>query len=116
MVSQVGRRRHQAAGGKVFQTQRVILGSGMQVGERRVAGVAGLGKQGEIGQLEFRGQFGAPGLLALPRLREPSGIGEAGKKEHDEQGEEPCRQSREARSGGHRAWRMAARRSSTGAP
>ena len=43
----------------MFETQRVILGGGMQVGERRVAGVAGLGKQGEIGQSELGGQFGA---------------------------------------------------------
>jgi hypothetical protein len=33
MVSQVGRRRHQAAGRKVLETQRMILGGGMQVGE-----------------------------------------------------------------------------------
>ena len=63
MVSQVGRWRHQAAGGKVFETQRVILGGGMEVGERNVAGVAGLGEQGEIGQPEFRGQFAARALL-----------------------------------------------------
>jgi len=54
-----------------------------------VAGVAGLGEQGEIGQLQLRGQCGACGLLAGPLVRESSGIGEGGEKEHDEQGEDP---------------------------
>ena len=75
----------------MFQTQRVILGGGMQVGERRVAGVAGLGEQGEIGHLQLLGQCAAHRLLTRPLLREPAGIGEAGEKEHDEQGEDPGR-------------------------
>ena len=80
-----------------------------------MAGVARLGEQGEIGQLQFCGQFGAHRLLAGPLVREPAGIGKAGEKQDDEQGEDPCRQAGGA-GGGHKAWRMAARRSSAGAP
>ena len=44
------------------------------------------------------------------------GIGEAGEKQDDEQGEDPCRQAGGAPGVLHKAWRMAARRSSAGAP
>jgi len=78
MVSQVGRRRHQAAGREVLQTQRMILESGVQVGLRRVASVAGFGKQGEIGQLQFFGQRAAYGLLNGALVGKASGVDEAG--------------------------------------
>ena len=73
----------------MLETQRMVLGGGMQVGEREVAGVAGLGEQGEIGQLQSRGQFDAHCLLAGPFLREPAGVGEAGEKQDDQQTDEP---------------------------
>ena len=73
----------------MLETQRMVLGGGMQVGEREVAGVAGLGEQGEIGQLQFCCQCGAHRLPAGPFLREPAGVGEAGEKQDDQQTDEP---------------------------
>ena len=40
----------------MFETQRMVLGSGMQVGERGVAGVARLGEQGKIREGELARQ------------------------------------------------------------
>lgn len=77
----------------MFETQRMILGGGMQVGERQVAGVAGLGEQREVGQPEFRGQFAAHRLFAGPLLREAPGIGETGEKKDDQQPDDPRRQA-----------------------
>lgn len=100
----------------MFETQRVILGGGMEVGEREVTSVASLGEQREIGQPEFRGQFAAHALLADPLPREPPGVGEASEKKDDQQPDDRRCPAGRTQTGSHRALRMATRRSSAGAP
>lgn len=51
------RRRDQGPGGEVLHSHRVILESGEAVGHRRMPGVAGLGEQCEIGQLQLADQL-----------------------------------------------------------
>ncbi len=42
-----------STGRKVLECERMILERGVAVGQRKVAQVAGLGHQDEIGQVEF---------------------------------------------------------------
>lgn len=78
--SQVSGRCDERAGREFFQPERMILKGRVQIGLRQVAGVAGFGKQAEIGQLQLRDQRAFLFGRGVALIAQPGGIGESGRK------------------------------------
>jgi len=75
----------------MFERQRMILKSGMQVGLRRMARVTGLGEQREIGQAQLRHQAAAFGFLRANAGTQAGGIDETTGEGKTTQGQEAKR-------------------------
>ena len=80
---------HQGAGGEVIQGQGVVLKGAVQIRLARVTGIAGLGEEGQVRQVEGRHQVPALGDFSRRRAASQAGMYEGQGKQEPAQPQGP---------------------------